>query len=85
MREMNEDQELVFTYKGEDLVWNGDIEVNEHSDPGDYWTPPYAECDVRVTKTNFVQRFNENTDEWEDVEVTSDILLKVELEFEKTL
>lgn len=85
MREFYEDQELVITYEGEDLVWNGDLEVNQESDPGDYWTAPYSDLDVRVTKTNFLQRYNDESDEWEDVEVTPSILMKVEFEFEKTL
>jgi hypothetical protein len=85
MREFYEDQEFVFTYEGEDLVFRGDFEVNEHSDPGDSCTPPYGECDVQVTRVEFLQRYNDDTDEWEDVEPVPSIIIKIEHEFEKTL
>lgn len=85
MREIFQDQEFVFTYEGQDLVFRGDFEVNEHYDPGDSITAPYGDCDVQVTRIEFIQRYNDDTDEWENVEVTPSILIKIEHEFEKTL
>jgi hypothetical protein len=84
-QEIYYDQELTFSYEGEDLVWNGDIEVSGHSDPGDHCTAPYADQFIEVIKTNFIERYNEDTDQWEKVKPTPSILMKVELEFEKTL
>ena len=83
--ELHENIELTFTYEGEDLIWVGDIQVSGHSDPGDYYTAPYADQFVEVIKTDSLQRYNEDTDEWEDVEVTPSILSEVEIAYERTL
>ena len=83
--EVHENQEVTITYEGEDLLWVGDVEVNSSYDPGDRWTPPYGEVEVIVTRTESLQRYNEDTDDWEDVEVTSSIIWEIELAFERTL
>jgi hypothetical protein len=79
--EVHENQEVTITYEGEDLLWIGDVEVNASYDPGDRWTPSYSEVEVTVLKTESLQRYNEDTDDWEDVEVTTDILISIEREF----
>lgn len=84
-QEIYYDQELTFTYEGEDMVWNGDIQVDGSSDPGDQWTPPYSELFVEVIKTNFIERYNDQTDTWERLKPTPSMLMRVEVEFEKTL
>lgn len=83
--EVHENVELTFTYEGEDLIWRGDIEVSGHSDPGDLWTAPYADQFVEVIKTETLERYNEETDEWEAVEVTASIILEIEMAYERTL
>lgn len=81
--ELHENIELTFTYEGEDLIWNGDIEVTEQIDRGDHDTPDYVETTYNVVRTNFLQRYNEDTGDWEDVEVTPSIIWEIELNLEK--
>lgn len=83
--ELHENIELTFTYEGEDLVWLGDIEVTEEHDRGDYDTPDYSDIEAKVIKTESLQRYNEDTGDWEDVEVTPSILNEVELIYERGL
>jgi hypothetical protein len=83
--ELHENVELTFSYEGEDLVWNGDIEVSGHLDPGDHCTAPYADQFIEVIKTDSLQRYNEDTGDWEDVEVTPSILNEIEMAYERTL
>lgn len=83
--EVHENIELTFSYEGEDLIWNGDIEVTEEIDRGDNDTPDYVETTYNVVRTNSLQRYNEDSGDWEDVEVTPSILFEVELQFERGL
>lgn len=83
--EVHENQEVTFTYEGEELIWVGDVEVITSHDPGDRWTPPYTEVEVKVINTESLERYNVHTDEWEEVEVTPSILIEIEFEFERGL
>lgn len=81
--ELHENIELTFTYEGEDLIWNGDIEVTEQIDRGDYDSPDYVETTYNVVRTNFLQRYNEDSGDYEDVEVTPSIIWEIELNLDK--
>lgn len=81
--ELHENIELTFSYEGEDLIWSGDIEITEEIDRGDNDTPDYAETTYKVVRTNSLQRYNEDTGDWEDVEVTPSIIWEIELNLEK--
>ena len=81
--EVHENVEMSFTYEGEDLIWNGDIEVTEEIYRGDYDTPDYSEVTYNVIRTNSLQRYNEDTGDWGDVEVTPSIIWEIELNLDK--
>ena len=77
--ELHENIELTFSYEGEDLIWNGDVEITEEIDRGDNDTPDYSEITYKVIRTNSLQRYNEDSADWEDVEVTPSIIWEIEL------
>lgn len=81
--EVHENIEMSFTYEGEHLIWSGDIEVTEEIDRGDYDTPDYSEVTYNVIRTNSLQRYNEDTGDWGDVEVTPSIIWEIELNLDK--
>jgi hypothetical protein len=83
--ELHENAEVVFEYDGEDLVWIGDIEVIEEIEKGDYDTPDYSEVYARIYRTTSLQRYNESTGDWEDVEMDSSIMQEIQWQYEKTL
>ena len=83
--ELHENQEVWITVDGEDLLWIGDLTADWTYDTGDMWTAPYTDLEVRVSKTDTLQRFNEDADVWEDVEVTQEIIYQVEETFRRTL
>lgn len=81
--ELHENIELTFSYEGEDLIWNGDVEITEEIDRGDNDTPDYSETTYNVVRTNSLQRYNEDSGDWEDVEVTPSIIWEIELNLDK--
>jgi hypothetical protein len=83
--EVHENIEMSFTYEGEHLIWSGDIEVIEEIDRGDHDTPDYSEVVCKVISTTKLERYNEDSNEWDDVEVTPSIIFEVELAYERTL
>jgi hypothetical protein len=83
--ELHENVELTFSYEGEDLVWSGDIEVIEETDLGFGMVPDYSEVVCKVISTTKLERYNEDSNEWDDVEVTPSIIFEVELAYERTL
>ena len=83
--EVHENIELTITYEGEDLLWRGDIEVTEEIEKGDYDTPDYSEVYARIYRTTSLQRYNESTGDWEDVEMDSSIMQEIQWQYEKTL
>jgi hypothetical protein len=83
--ELHENIELTFSYQGEDLLWRGDIEVTEEIERGDYDTPDYSEVTCKVVSTETLERWNEEANDWEAVEVTPSIIWEIELNYERTL
>lgn len=83
--ELHENVELTFSYEGEDLLWKGDIEVTEEIYRGNHDTPDYSEVTCKVVNTEALERYNEDTDEWESVEVTASIVWEIEMAYERTL
>lgn len=83
--ELHENIELTFSYEGEDLIWNGDIEITEEIDRGDHDTPDYSAVTCKVVNTEALERWNEEANEWETVEVTPSIIWEIEMAYERTL
>lgn len=79
----NEHQWMAFECEGIEVVVDFDLLVcgKVSHDPGDYWTPPYTDCDVtdiEITVTNL------NVDQYE-VELNPDLKKSLEIEIKKYL
>ena len=78
-------QEVPFTYEGEEMVWFGNYQViqfGEHSDD-DY--PGYHETEIEVFETDKIEKWSEEEQDWLWVDEKPSILLAVEWEIEKSL
>ena len=78
-------QEVPFTYEGEEMVWFGNYQViqfGEHSDD-DY--PGYQDTEIEILQTDRLEKWSEEIQDWVSVYEKPSILMALEWEIEKSL
>lgn len=79
------DEELEFTYEGNDYWWQGDIEVNEDGDNCDWDTQGYSELEASITYTHRLCIFNVENADWVTIKINDELKQVIEEEFAKKL
>jgi hypothetical protein len=79
------DQEIEFTYEGNEYVWKGDYSVDCLYEDESEFAPSYGESYVWIQHTTSLSYYNENLDEVVEVKPTPSILMELELQIERTL
>ena len=80
-----QDEEIEFTYEGNEYRWVGDYEVREWGETATYDYPGDWEQEVNIIRTAELVKYNEDTDKWDNVCPTISIHLTIENQIESTL
>ena len=83
--EMHLDQEVLFTYEGEEYCWTGDYEIKQCGEEADWDYCGDSEVEVEIDTTKSITKFNEETNDWDDVDPTNSLIFEVVLEIERNL
>ena len=83
--EMHLDQEVLFTYEGYEYCWTGDYEVKQCGEEADWDYCGDSEIEVEIDTTKSITKFNEETNDWDEVETTNSLIFEVVLEIERNL
>lgn len=84
-REMHADQQIFFTYEGEEHCWEGDYEVRQFGEESDWDYCGDSEVEVEIFFTKSLTKFNEQTNDWDEVKPTNSLLFEIILEIERNL
>ena len=79
------DQEIEFSYQGQDFFWYGDFTVSNWGEVSDWEYYGYSEQEVTIDRTDMIVIFNEEKNDWDEVTPTPSLLATVEIEIKKTL
>ena len=79
------DEQIEFTYEGNDYRWAGDYEVREWGETSSYNYCGDSDQEVKVIRTQELVKYNEDADDWDHVYASGSILAKIENEIESTL
>lgn len=80
-----QDEEIEFTYEGNEYRWVGDYEVREWGETCSYDYLGDWEQEVKVIRTTELVKYNEDTDDWNHVYPIGSILATIENQIESTL
>ena len=80
-----QDEEIEFTYEGNEYRWVGDYEVREWGETATYDYPGDSDREVKIINTTELVKYNEDTDNWDHVYPSGSILATIENEIESTL
>ena len=80
-----QDQEIEFTYEGNDYRWVGDYEVREWGETYSYDYPGDSDREVKVFRTYDLCSYDPDLDQWLTVYPSGSILATIENEIESTL
>ena len=83
--EMHLDQEVLFTYEGEEYCWQGNYEVKQHGEESDWDYCGDSEVEVEIETTKAITKFNEETNDWDEVTPTQSMIYEVCFEIERNL
>jgi hypothetical protein len=83
--EMHLDQEVLFDYEGEQYCWLGHYEVRQHGEEADWDYCGDSEFEVEIETTKSVTKFNEQTNDWDEVTPTNSLIYEVILHIERNL
>jgi hypothetical protein len=79
-------QEISFTYEGQEMTWYGDYQVRQYGEESDWEYPGDCETEIEILYTDRIEVWNENLQEWVIInEENLSIIMAVELEIEKSL
>lgn len=73
------DQEITFTYEGQDYVWTGDYSVEATYEDESEFAPAYGEMEVHIDHTLSLYAYEDGV----EIIPTPSILMAVELEIER--
>lgn len=79
------DEHLEFAYEGNDYWWQGDIEVSEEGDNGDWDTQGYSELVSSITYTHRLCIFDVENDDWVTIKINDELKQVIEEEFIRNL
>ena len=80
-----QDEEIEFTYEGNEYRWVGDYEVREWGETSSYDYPGDGDQEVRVIYTSDLCSYDPHLDQWLTVHPTPSILATIENQIESTL
>ena len=80
-----QDQEIEFTYEGNEYRWVGDYEVREWGETSSYDYPGDSDQEVKVVHTSDLCSYDPELDQWLTVYPSGSILATIENEIESTL
>ena len=73
------DQEITFTYEGQDYLWIGDYTIESFGEDESEFAPAYGEIEVHIDHTLSLYAYEDGV----EVIPTPSILMAVELEIER--
>ena len=79
------DEQIDFTYEGNEYRWIGDYEVSEWGETSSYDYPGDSDREVRVVHTADLCSYDPDLDQWLTVYPSGSILATIENEIESTL
>jgi len=81
--EMHLDQEVQFEYEGEAYCWQGHYEVKQHGEESDWDYCGESEQEVEIETTKAILKFNEETNDWDEVTPTQSMIYEVCFQIER--
>lgn len=75
------DQEITFTYEGQDYVWTGDYSVEATYEDESEYAPAYGEVEVHIDHTSSLYSYEDDT----EIIPTPSLLMAVELHIERNI
>lgn len=75
------DQEITFTYEGQDYVWTGDYSVESTFEGESEYAPGFGEVEVHIDHTSAIYSYEDDC----DIIPTPSLLMAVELHIERNL
>lgn len=79
------DQEVEFTYEGNEYLWQGDYTVNNYGEDESEYAPAYGEVEVSIDHTSSLSFYDETTDTVIEVKPTPSILAELEITIERNI
>ncbi len=80
------DQEVSFTYEGQEMTWFGDYQVRQYGEESDWEYPGDCETEIEILYTDRIEAWDDELQDWVIInEENLSILMAVELEIEKSL
>jgi hypothetical protein len=73
------DQEITFTYEGQDYLWIGDYSIESFYTEESEYAPSYGEIEVNIDHTYGLSSYEDGI----DIKPTPSLLVALELEIEK--
>jgi hypothetical protein len=73
------DQEITFTYEGQDYVWTGDYSIESTYEDESEYAPAYGEMEVRIDHTYSIYSYQDDA----EIIPTTSLLMAVELHIER--
>ena len=83
--EMYLDQEVLFYYEGEEYCWTGNYEVKQFGEESDWDYCGDSEIEVEIETTKCITKFNEETNDWDEVTPTQSMIYEVCFQIERNL
>jgi hypothetical protein len=75
------DQEITFTYEGQDYVWTGDYSVEATYEDESEYAPAYGEVEVHIDHTSGLYSYEDDA----EIIPTPSLLMALELHIERNL
>lgn len=75
------DQEITFTYEGQDYVWTGDYSIEYFGEEETEYTPAFGEVEVHIDHTSSMYSYEDDA----EIIPTPSLLMAVELHIERNL
>jgi len=75
------DQEITFTYEGQDYVWTGDYSVEATYEDESEYAPAYGEVEVHIDHTSGLYSYEDDA----EIIPTLSLLMALELHIERNL
>jgi hypothetical protein len=74
-------QEIQFTYEGQDYLWIGDYTIESFYTEESEYAPPYGEIEVKIDHTYGLSSYEDGI----DIKPTPSLLVALEIEIERNL
>lgn len=75
------DQEITFTYEGQEYLWIGDYTIEYFGEEESEYAPAYGEVEVHIDHTTSIYSYEDDC----DIIPTPSLLMAVELHIERNL